>query len=329
MWNILGAAPKATVREVTVIGPGYGESIVVHLGDTSWLVVDSCVDPASGDSSAALKYLTMLGVDVAQAVKLIVVSHWDDDHIRGISDLLDACPSAVFCCSTSFTKREFNRFVEVLSVGGKTTGNGNVIEFKRCLTTLAERKHTIRYASPGRQISDPGPAMVKSWSPSDYDDACFLNYVATNYPSNWGAMRRAVPGSPNLTSVVLSVDWGDGAVLLGADMEASADQRRGWGAIVAEAKRIGYPRGEVVKVPHHGSEGAHDARMWSELLNDLPLSIIAPVGDGLSKNRPPLSGDVRRVTSHSSETYLTAKRVPESVKKKEPAVARSLRDGGN
>ena len=75
MWNNLGAAPKATVREVTVIGPGYGESIVVHLGDTSWLVVDSCVDPASGDSSAALKYLTMLGVDVAQAVKPVSYTH--------------------------------------------------------------------------------------------------------------------------------------------------------------------------------------------------------------------------------------------------------------
>ncbi|MFY9328181.1 MAG: MBL fold metallo-hydrolase [Georgfuchsia sp.] len=328
MWNNLGNAPAPTVKEVTVIGPGQGESVVVHLGNGEWLVVDSCASSSSRVSSAPLQYLTSIGVDVSNDVKLIVVSHWDDDHIRGISNLLDACRSAVFCCSTSFTEREFIKFVEAMSLGGKTTGNGNVSEFNKCLRILADRKQIIRRAFPGRQLSDKGQPTIKSWSPSDFDDACFLEYVASYYPADWAAMRRAIPGSPNLTSVVISIDWEDVSILLGADMETSTDIRRGWGAIAAEANRVGFEKGGLVKIPHHGSEGAHDERMWSQLLHDLPISIVAPFGKGAIKSRPPQPSDIKRIVDLSSQTYLTANKKPLLPKKKSAAVARSLREGG-
>lgn len=44
--------PDAQEMEITLFGPGYGESVVVHLGDQHWFIVDSCygawcdVDPA-------------------------------------------------------------------------------------------------------------------------------------------------------------------------------------------------------------------------------------------------------------------------------------------
>lgn len=328
MWNNLGSAPGATVREVTVIGPGHGESVVIHLGNGEWLVIDSCGVPSQSGESAPLKYLHTLGVDVSQAVKLIVVSHWDDDHVRGISKLLEASTSATFCCAASLTKRDFSRFVEVVSLGGKTTNKGNVSEFRRCLEILAERPQGIRYAAPGRPLSNIGQPIVKSWSPSDFDNTCFLEYVAANYPTHMGAMKRAVPGSPNLTSVVISVDWDDTSVLLGADMEASPDVRRGWGAVVSEATRLGFPKGQLVKIPHHGSEGAHDDRMWSDLLQPNPISVTAPFGKGATASRPPLPRDVNRIVGKSSKAYLTARRDSSSIKKKDPAVARSLREGG-
>ena len=68
--------------EVTVIGPGFGESIVIHVGSNQWVVVDSCLDSRTG-APAALTYLNTLGVDPSVGVKLIVASHWHDDHIGG------------------------------------------------------------------------------------------------------------------------------------------------------------------------------------------------------------------------------------------------------
>jgi len=56
---------------------------------------------------AALRYLESMGVDPAEAVELIVATHWHDDHIRGMSALVDACARATFCCSGALRQREF------------------------------------------------------------------------------------------------------------------------------------------------------------------------------------------------------------------------------
>jgi hypothetical protein len=39
--------PNRDEIDVIVVGPGFGESILVHIGDGDWIIVDSCLD-ASG-----------------------------------------------------------------------------------------------------------------------------------------------------------------------------------------------------------------------------------------------------------------------------------------
>ena len=73
--------PSDDELEVSVFGPGIGECIVVHLGRHEWIIVDSCCD--TDNEPAATKYLKEIGIDTASEVKLIVASHWYDDHIRG------------------------------------------------------------------------------------------------------------------------------------------------------------------------------------------------------------------------------------------------------
>lgn len=309
------------------MGPGHGEAIVAHLGNGDWLVVDSCVNP--GDDSAQpapLKYLLALGIPVASAVKLIVASHWDSDHVRGIATILESCPAAQFCCSTSFTQREFTRFVCSMSLGSMATEGANVSDFSRVLQILEARGKPILAASPGRKLFKK-PAIT-SWSPSDYEEQLFLRYVAQQHPSAGEPLRRAVPGSPNLTSVVIGIDWDDASVLLGADMENHSDSRRGWGAVVSTAKYIGFVPCGVVKVPHHGSHTGHDDRMWAELLKTQPISVIAPFGTGPTESRPPRPADVRRINGLSSSTFITARRSqPKSNTKMSVSVKRSLREG--
>jgi len=85
--------PRADELEVSVFGPGVGESIVVHLGDSRWVVVDSCVAPDT-KRAVALDYLGEIGVDVLEQLLMLVVTHWHDDHSKGASDLLDTAPNA-------------------------------------------------------------------------------------------------------------------------------------------------------------------------------------------------------------------------------------------
>ena len=36
--------PGKNEFEITLFGPGYGESVVLHVGSGAWIVVDSCID---------------------------------------------------------------------------------------------------------------------------------------------------------------------------------------------------------------------------------------------------------------------------------------------
>lgn len=67
--------------EVSLFGPGLGECVVVHLGKSEWMIVDSCVRVGEKEP-VALEYLEKLGVDIATSVTMVVASHWHDDHVR-------------------------------------------------------------------------------------------------------------------------------------------------------------------------------------------------------------------------------------------------------
>jgi glyoxylase-like metal-dependent hydrolase (beta-lactamase superfamily II) len=88
-------APTEDEVEINIFGPGSGECCLIHIGGGQWIVLDSCVDTESG-RPVALAHLERVGVDPAQSVKLIVASHWHDDHIRGLSSVLRSCVAAKF-----------------------------------------------------------------------------------------------------------------------------------------------------------------------------------------------------------------------------------------
>ena len=75
--------PNADQVEVTLLGPGYGECAVIHLGNGHWALIDSCLDSDTG-RPAALSYLEGMGVDPATAVRLVLATHCHDDHVGGM-----------------------------------------------------------------------------------------------------------------------------------------------------------------------------------------------------------------------------------------------------
>jgi glyoxylase-like metal-dependent hydrolase (beta-lactamase superfamily II) len=92
--------PTDDELEITLFGSGYGESIVVHTGNNRWLLVDSSVN-RDGNQPSALRYLSGLGVDISTQVMGVVVTHWHDDHVRGIGEIAEKCTSAKFYLSAA------------------------------------------------------------------------------------------------------------------------------------------------------------------------------------------------------------------------------------
>ena len=96
--------PQERELEISIFGPGYGESIVIHLGYNNWMIVDSCIDTQTR-KPIPVEYLESINVDPETAVKRIVASHWHGDHIRGMSDIVKICKNATFCLSDVFKKK--------------------------------------------------------------------------------------------------------------------------------------------------------------------------------------------------------------------------------
>src|SRR5215471_12068784 len=98
--------PKDDELEVSVFGPGVGESVLIHYGSQQWIVIDSCRDSRSGDV-AALSYLREIGLDPASSLRWVVATHAHDDHIDGIAEIVAQCPDARVALPSASSCEEF------------------------------------------------------------------------------------------------------------------------------------------------------------------------------------------------------------------------------
>ena len=257
-------SPKADEIEVTVFGPGYGECIVIHIGNGKWVIVDSCLDAER--HSIALDYLRSLRVNPSDAVSLVVATHWHDDHIGGMGELVEECKKAIFSCAAALVQEEFLAAVEALERRPATATGSGLRELHRVFSLLAERSKACTYAVPNRLILSQDDCQIWSLSPSDRAFNAFLQQVRALVPREHEARRRIPPLAPNDAAVVLLVSVRDTTILLGSDLE-----RRGWLEIL-DVHNWPHCRASVFKAPHHGSQGAHEARVWQEMLCEKPDS---------------------------------------------------------
>ena len=290
-----GRPPKADEFELTLIGPEYGESIVLHCGQGTWVLVDSC---GRFDSPIALQYLQNIGVDPSRAVAMIVATHWHDDHIRGIAQMVQVCANATFCCAGVLCDGEFLDVVDALEGRHYAAFGSGLREIHRVFSRLRETASTPTMAIANRHLLASGACRIWSLSPDDESFLRFLRAVARLKPKEGQAETRISSLSPNEVAVVLRVEVGDVAVLLGSDLE-----RRGWRSILQDAAR---PCGtaSVFKIPHHGSESADEPGTWQHLLVAEPLALLTPWRRG--DRTLPRNDDVRRILTRTADAYATA-----------------------
>ncbi|WP_409566839.1 MBL fold metallo-hydrolase [Methylobacterium sp. E-046] len=325
------SAPDHNQIEISVIGPGYGESILIHIGSGRWIVIDSCIN-SHDKSPAAPSYLTTLGLDPAECVHLIVTTHWHDDHIRGLSALVRACKSAKFCLAAALTTQEF---LETLAsydeAHGLVSGSGaseimstlQIVrdEGRRAARVVAD---TRLYQCPGTDLAHGQSCEIWGLSPSAKQFDLSLRAIGNLMPQPTEAKRRAPEQGRNDLSIAAWISIGDLAILLGADLEERNDPELGWTAIISSSSR---PPGKAsfFKIPHHGSFNGHCGAVWDDLLVSRPTTVLTPWNRGRGL---PLQSDIERIRSHSDAAFATTTFKANPVRRRVPAVEKQLREVG-
>jgi beta-lactamase superfamily II metal-dependent hydrolase len=305
-----------------------GECVVVHLGHGEWIVVDSCCEVGTTEP-VALSYLHALGVAPESSVRLIVATHWHSDHIRGMARLLDACGQATLVCSAALENGTFVRLITALDQRPMMESSG-ANEFHRIFALLKARPASARAATPKWAIADRSlyedqarNIEVRSLSPSDAAKTLALQELAALMPRAGMPKRRTVVRTPNENAVVLWIRSSGRHVLLGADLETSANSAVGWTAII-DSTRSAAGRADIFKVPHHSSLNADDPRVWSDLLVADPVAAVSQFASG---TKPlPSKEDVKRLMARTPHLYCTGSPTGWKPTAKDHTVEKTLRE---
>ena len=298
--------PRPDELELSLFGPGIGECAVVHLGAGNWMTVDSCLNAA--DKAIAIDYLERIGVTVSSQVKLVAVTHWHDDHIRGAGQLLRHATNARFVCSAAMLSEEF---ITLVTAGEETklvAGSSGLAEFADILETIQSRVAGKAAAGPahwaceGMCLFRDNTVEVHSVSPSAQTITDAKGQIAALIPMLNDSMRAFPNVAPNDLSVVMLVVSPGVHLLLGADLEQGRNDQCGWRGVVASTVRPAV-MSSVYKVAHHGSEGADIPSIWTRLLVPKPHAMVTPYARG---TKPlPSPADIKRLQNVADRLYIT------------------------
>jgi hypothetical protein len=299
--------PSETDFELSMFGNGFGECIVLHLGDKKWIVVDSMVTEPDGDSVAE-SYLRWIGVDIQTQLSYIVLTHSHTDHIAGSYKLAMRSHARV-AISAAVMGSDLNKLFETVNLpSGVIASNAaselvSILREKRIRGTLIPDVDLLASdRKPLHNASLPCGSCVSVEALAPTREAVFAKTLDRHNDGVAAPLEKGlVPVlDHNNCSVVLLVKYGGTSALLGGDLEKKHPYIS-WDRIVEDS------RGEVkathFKVPHHGSRGSHVQDVWESLLVVNPLAYVstyARLADPI-----PTMRDIDRMRSLAGSVYVT------------------------
>jgi beta-lactamase superfamily II metal-dependent hydrolase len=319
--------PEADEIEITILGPGFGECVIVHYGENRWFVIDSCVEHRK-TRAAAILYLESIGVSPGDAIDLILVTHYHSDHIGGLLSLLTECPRATFAFSPGADPKKFVRYIGAFQKSPAVDNGASELYESFALVNDRQQPFILCGASKPilrhRSAKTGIETKVTSLSPSDKDCLDFIQFISRNMPGRDAQIGRLLVPDDNLLSCAAMVEIGGRNILLGADLEVRSHPDSGWSAVVKSNLR---PQGiaDVFKVSHHGSISGDHEDVWAQMLsaNDL-VAVVTP----WNRNQGlPTREDCKRINARTPKSYLTSTKTSLSLRHGQ-AVSRTLRESG-
>ena len=239
--------------EIIVMGPGTGESILVHVGDGNWVIID-CFNIQIGEKKARrpgpapTQYLREIGVNCEESVKGIVLTHPHRDHAAGLSKMFDECMSPT---------GEYPPLYVPGVLSESQWKNYFDSESKDTRTLTYHLEHAFNRASKNNKLV---PVIRTSRLLGDLDCLQVISPTSKAVIKRGQADFKASDANPNLSSIVLWLEKGGTQALFGADMENHPEF--GWEQILKETDISTNGQSTFVKIPHHGSDGSRHEQVY-------------------------------------------------------------------
>lgn len=295
-----------------LFGRGIGESILCNYESDEWIIVDSCYGKYEDEfKPAALEYLEDNNIPFDK-VKLIVISHFHDDHIRGMLDVVKACTSARIFVPEALSSREFLTYItNIADVNSTTAPQQGVSEIFNIFIEARKSGRGVERtrADISLYFNQQTLTRVSALSPSNLECdetlAFFFNKVQTlSKSSSLELPADTKDRSLNHHCVTLCIsNNSETDILLGADLEISPNIKKGWTALT-ETQHAPRNTASVFKISHHGSINGHCPTSWAKLsvLTRKPIGILTP----FSRQRLPRANQIKVLQQATSELYSTS-----------------------
>jgi beta-lactamase superfamily II metal-dependent hydrolase len=307
--------PEDNELEVSIFGSGYGESIVIHIPHVGWGIIDSCVQKFDGQPIVPpLEYLLEILDHPYPKLAFFILTHPHEDHCKGIDKIIKGYPGGIerVCRYDGFGLRELRA----------QNANKNT-ELRRIVPGLVYAFRAMNEAKDkGSQLKDLSEMTLVFDKRIKTENDCFIDIrMMALSPSAESKVKyreeliKAInieEGSflvekdctdHNLISVALVLTVGNLQVVFGGDVEAGTNDETGWSGIVSNVNESPL-WAHIVKVPHHGSENAHNDLAWERFCSrGKPIALVAPFLNG--SVALPKESDIERIKALSQKVGVT------------------------
>jgi beta-lactamase superfamily II metal-dependent hydrolase len=252
------------------VGSGVGESITILLPDDRTIVVDACAVDGINLPAELLRHLGISSID------LLVLTHPDLDHVRGIAQIVDEFkPAEVWRYPLGSAPRD-------AIAKWATNRNPDLLAALEAMDRSLERTGRVFSVHHGHcWPGDPGVVTLRAIAPTP-KDLERMGKVWDRLVGPRPRMRAAIDrwlqevvsgarplgDAANVLSIGAVLTWESHKIVLGGDvMRGSRSPFSGWKGIVRILEGRGpadlLSRASLVKVAHHGSRHSFDAEAWS------------------------------------------------------------------
>ncbi len=273
---------------IVVIGPGYGEAVVVGLPGAGWLVIDGAGRSSGRDYPVHQLLEHHIGSDVIEAMLL---THPHGDHYRGMRELIDH--------PTLGPRLRRLGCVRKLVDDDTDSMGSDILRDVGAVRELLERIKSWWAAHPvGAVTLCAGPlplghhhvdARVLAPDVSFVDE--FLRHEGR---------RERIRQRANELSVVLELRFGTGRYLFTGDLPEPR-----WRALLEHEKDL--HEHDLLKLPHHGSENAQPLGLLRRRTHEGARAwVVTPFNRGTAGSRPPTRGGLAALLVHHEPVHMTS-----------------------
>lgn len=299
--------------ELHIINAGIGESIIIHMPNDQWGVVDcyasSVADPAKNPT---LQFLLARQVS---KLEFLCLTHPHHDHYRGMSHLLNRFPTKYFW---RFAAMSPEHLLNLLKGDALERGDDDDLESANDLQTtlrivdqMRQRKtlslkrmvgiqHLYRLPVTSTESGSSCDVDILSVAPSANHVERYEESLRRCFTADGRLSPDVPPLQHNDVSAALLIRFGGTRIILGGDVEASNWRDTLSESTLAHADLAAH----AVKVSHHGSTNGYTQNLWAVFsASGEPFAVITPY----RKHRLPKCEAVEHIRNHTSRLMTTCR----------------------